>query len=281
VRDLRWIAAIAAVALGSAAASAEDVPLWRTVKGGYSEHRLLVDPQIVGDPQLAFLLEQDLKSAEEEARDWEQFAKDEKKQAEASGTTIRENGNDNELTLRLLGATDRYAAILSAFAECYVNCHSAEFVTIYRLPGQQQLKATEVLSFDGQLALLNRLVERDDKLEIGSYPFKCGRSRDADQPDCVSLGDALEEIIAVNSADADERRFKTPGDIENFSKNTQIGFTTDDGGHVKTIDIYFSHSRGRKTFAQAYKWPIDAKVLAPLLKPEIRDLVSSSGASAK
>jgi hypothetical protein len=50
---------------------------------------------------------------------------------------------------------------------------------------------------------------------------------------------------------------------------------------VKTIDIYFSHSRGRKTFAQVYKWPIDAKVLAPLLKLEVRDLVAGSGRSTK
>ena len=267
-------AAIATIALGSAPASAQDVPLWRTVKGGYSEHRTFVDPRIVGDPRLAFLLEQDLKSAEQEARDWEQFARDEKKEAEASGTTIREHGNDNELTLRLLGTTDRYAAILSAFAECYHNCHSAQFVTIYRFSGQQSLKPTEILNFDGQLALLNHLVEQYDQLGIGPYPFKCDQSQNADQPDCVSLGDALDEIIAVNGAYGDERRFKTPGDIENFSKNIQVGFTTDHGGQVKTIDIYFSHSRGRKTFAEVYKWPVESKTLAPLLKPEVRDLVA-------
>ncbi len=269
------IVAIAAVTLGSAPAFADDVPLWRTVKGGYSEHKIRVDPQIIGDRRLAFLLEQDLKSSEQEAREWEQFARDKKKEAEASGTTIREDGNDNELTLRLLGATDRYAAILSDFAECYLNCHSAEFVTIYRFSGQQPLKPAEILNFDGQLALLNRLVERDDQLGIGPYPFKCDQSQNADQPDCVSLGDALDEIIAVNGAYSDERRFKTPGDIENFSKNIQVGFTTDHGGHVKTIDIYFSHSRGRKTFAEVYKWPVEARTLAPLLNPEVRDLVAS------
>jgi hypothetical protein len=281
VRGSLWIAAIAAVTLGSTPAHAEDVPLLRTVKGGYSEHRLLVDPQIVGDPRLAFLLEEDLKSAQEEAREWEQFARDEKKQAEASGTTIRENGNDNELTLRLLGATDRYAAILSAFAECYLNCHSAEFVTIYRFSRQRPLKPAEILNFDGQLALLNRLVEQDDKLGIGPYPFKCDQSQNPDQPDCLSLGDALDEIIAVNGAYGDERRFKTAGDIEVFSKNIQIGFTTDDGGHVKTIDIYFSHSRERKSFGQVYKWPVEARILAPLLKPEVRDLIAGAGTSAK
>jgi hypothetical protein len=281
VRGSLRIAAIAAATLGSAPAFADDVPLWRTVKGGYSEHRTLVDPRIVGDPRLAFLLEEDLKSAQEEAREWEKFAREEKKEAEASGTTIREDGNDNELTLRLLAATDRYAATLSVFAECYNNCHSAEFVTIYRFSGQQRLKPAEILNFDGQLALLNRLVERDDQLGIGAYPFKCDQSQNADQPDCVSLGDALDEIIAVNGAYGDGRRFKTPEDIENFSKNIQVGFTTDNGGHVKTIDIYFSHSRGRKTFAQVYKWPIDAKVLAPLLKLEVRDLVAGSGRSTK
>lgn len=275
------IAAVAAVALGSAPASADDVPLWRTVKGGYSEHRLLVDPQIAGDPRLAFLLEQDLKSAEEEARDWEQFERDEKKEAEASGTTIRKEGNDNELTLRLLGATDRYAAILSAFAECYHNCYSGQSVTIYRLSGQQPLKPTEILNFDGQLALLNHLVEQDDALGIGPYPFQCDPSQDADKSDCMSLPDMLDKFIAINGAYGDERRFKTPGDIEDLFRNIEVGFTTDTGGHVTTIDLYFSYAPRIGTHSQRYKWPVDAKILAPLLKPGVRDLVADTGASPK
>ena len=274
-------AAIAAVVLISAPTQADDVPLWRTVKGGYSEHRLLVDPRIAGDPRLAFLLEQDLKSSEEEAREWEQFERDEKKEAEASGTTIRKDGNDNELTLRLLGATDRYAAILSAFAECYHNCYSGQFVTIYRFSGQQALKPTEILNFDGQLALLNHLVERGDQLEIGPYPFKCDQSQDPDQSDCMSLSDMLDKVVGFNGADGDERRFKTPGDIEDLFRNINIGFTTDAGAHVTTIDIYFSHAPHVGTHNQRYQWPIDARILAPVLKPEIRDLLADGGAPAK
>jgi hypothetical protein len=247
------IAALVTLVLGSGPASADDAPLWRTVKGGYSEHRLLVDPQILGDPRLAFLLEQDLKSSEEEAREWEQFARDEKKQAEASGTTIRENGNDNELTLRLLGATDRYAAILSAFAECYMNCYSGQFVTIYRLSGQQPLKPTEILNFDGQLALLNHLVEQDDQLRIGPYPFKCDQPQDDDQSDCMPLPDMLDKVAAFDGT-YDDRRFKTPGDIEDFVRNIDVGFTTDDGGRVTTIDIYFSYAPRLGMHTQRYKW---------------------------
>jgi hypothetical protein len=136
------------------------------------------------------------------------------------------------------------------------------------------------LDFAGQTSLLNGLVDRDDKLGVGPYPFKCGPSAsDDDQPDCVSLGDLLDdEIGAVNGAERDQGRFKTPGEIDNFAKTINIGFTTDADGLVKTIDIYFAHARGRKTFTQAYQWRVDAEILAPLLRPELRDLVSNSGA---
>ena len=272
------IAAVAAVAaFVSASAFAADVPLWRKVKGAYSEHQILVDPRIVGDRRLAFLLEQSLKSAEAEARSWEEFASDEIKAAKDSGTTASpRTDNDSEETLRLLAATDRYAAILGASAECHNSCSSGQFVRIYRISRHMRLKPSEILEFDGQMALLNRLVERDDQLGIGAYPFNCDQSRGADEANCVSLSDLLDEVTVVNGADGDERRFKTPADIKRFAKKIDVGFTTDDGGHVSTIDIYFSHAPQIPTHTQVYKWTVDAKLLAPLLKPELRDLVAAA-----
>ena len=114
--------------------------MWRVVKGDYSEHKIMVDPRIVGDQRLAFLLEARLKYAENEVRDHEQFAHDARRKK-----TLSSPREDVEETLHLLGMTDRYAAILTAEAQCSGNCGSAETVVIYQLAGQIPFKAADVV----------------------------------------------------------------------------------------------------------------------------------------
>jgi hypothetical protein len=275
--SLRFAAtAIAAAAVLVSVSALADVPVWRVVKGDYSEHEIMVDPRIVGDPRLAFLLEARLKTAEDEVRDWDEFARDAIR--EKTYTSPRETAEE---TLHLLGITDRYAAILMASAECSGNCHSGEFVTIYRLSEQKPLKSGDVLKFDDQIALLNHLVERDENLKIGPYSITCDQSQDdsdkADEAGCLPFSEILYQVVGgLNAADADQRRFKSAQDIVHFAQRIYVGFTTDTGGHVTTLDIYFSYVRELAAHPRAYKWSIDAKEAAPLFKPALRDLVADA-----
>lgn len=269
----------AAALLGSVPAFA-DVPVWRVVKGDYSEHTIMVDPRIVGDRRLAFLLEASLKTAEDAVRDWDQFARDAIR--EKTYTSPRESAEE---TLHLLGTTDRYAAILTAGAECSGNCGSAETVVIYQLAGQVPLKNADVVEFNGQTALLNRLVERDKDLKIGPYSIACDQS-DADSDNanearCLSLAEMLDSVVGSNGDDDDKVRFKSLQEIKQFAENINVGFTTDSGGRVITLDIYIRSARRFPGHYEAYRWPLDAGLAAPLLKPAFRELVADGGASAK
>jgi hypothetical protein len=265
------LAAIAAVAAIVSTSTFADTPLWRVTKGDYSEYKIFADPRIVGDPRLAFVLEAKLGDAQKEVDDWEAFARDAIR--EKTYSSPRE---DTEETLRLLGTTDRYAAILTASASCSGTCHSGEFVTIYRFSGQQPLKPTDVLEFNSQIALLNHLVERDQNLRIGPYATNCEQlHEDSDslgEVECVSLGEMLDRVVSSNWADDHQGRFKTRSDIKRFLDNITAGFTTDGGGRLATLDIYFSYAQKFPAHAQAFRWSIDAKVAAPFLKPALRDL---------
>jgi hypothetical protein len=265
------IVAFAAVAAIVSTSTFADTLLWRVTKGHYSEYKIFADSRIVGDPRLAFVLEAKLADAQKEVDDWEEFARDAIR--EKTYSSPRE---DTEETLRLLGTTGRYAAILTASASCSGTCHSGEFVTIYRFSGQQPLKPAEVLEFDSQIALLNHLVQRDKNLRIGPYAINCEQSHEdrasSGEVECVSLGEMLDRIVSSNWADDHQRRFKTPSDIKRFSDNIGVGFTTDGGGRVTTLDIYFSYAEKFPAHAKAFRWSIDAKVAAPFLKPALRDL---------
>jgi hypothetical protein len=278
VRGSLRFAAAAITALMPLSAFA-DVPVWRVVKGDYSEHKIMVDPRIVGDQRLAFLLEARLKYAEDEVRDHEQFARDAIR--EKTLTSPRE---DVEETLHLLGMTDRYAAILTAEAQCSGNCGSAEYVVIYQLAGQIPLKRADVMEFDGQAALLNRLVERDKNLKIGPYSIACDQSDtvsdNADEARCLSLAEMMDGVVGSNGDD-DKVRFKPLQEIKQFAENINIGFTTDVSGRVMTLDIYIISARRFPSHYEAYRWPIDARLAAPLLNPAFRELVSDGGASTK
>lgn len=274
------IAAIAAmVALVSAAAFA-DVPLWRVVKGDYSEHKIMVDPRIVGDQRLAFLLKARLKYAENEVRGHEQFAR-----AAIREKTLSSPREDVEETLHLLGMTDRYAAILTAEGQCSGRCGSAEYVVIYQLSGQIPFKNADVVEFNGQAALLNRLAERDKDLKIGPHSIACDQSDadsdNADEARCLSLAEMLDSIVGSNGGDDDKVRFESLQQIKQFAENINIGFTTDAGGRVITLDIYIKSARRFPSHYEAYRWSVDAKLAAPLLKPALRGIVTDDGASTK
>jgi hypothetical protein len=279
VRASLRIAAIAALAAFASTSTFADVPVWRVVKGDYSEHKILVDPRIIDDPRLAFLLEARLKYAEDEVRDHEQFARDAIREK-----TLSSPREDVEETLHLIGMTDRYAAILTAEAQCSGICGSAEYVVIYQLSGQIPFKNADVVEFNGQAALLNRLAERDKDLKIGPYSIACDQSDadsdNADEARCLSLTEMLDSVVGSNGDD-DKVRFESLQAIRQFADNINVGFTTDAGGRVITLDIYIISARRFSSHYEAYRWPIDAKLVAPLLKPAFRELVADSGASAK
>ena len=280
MRGYAGIAGIAAITTFVLTSAFADVPLWRVVKGDYSEHKIMVDPRIAGDRRLAFLLEARLKYAEDAVRDWEQFARDAIR--DKTYTSPRETAEE---TLQLLGITDRYAAILTASAECSGNCGSAESVVIYQLSGQKPIKGTDVLEFNSQTALLNRLVERDEELKIGPSSIACDRadadSNNAGEPPCLSLSEMLDSALGSNGADDDKTRFKSPDQIKQFAENINVGFTTDAGGRVTTLDIYIISARRFPSHYEAYRWSVDAGLAAPLLKPAFRDLLADRGASTK
>lgn len=265
------IAAFAAMATLLPASTSADVPVWRIVKGDFSEYKIRADPRIIEDQRLAFILDRRLSYADTTVHDWDKFARDAAREKRYSSPR-----EETEETLRLLGTTDRYAAILTASASCSGTCHSGEFVTIYRFSWRQPLKPAEVLEFNGQIALLNHLVERDKDLRIGPYATNCEQSHEdgdsSGEVECVSLGEMLDHVVSSNWADDHQGRFKTPSDIKRLVDNITVGFTTDDGGRVTTLDIYFSYAGKFPAHAQAFRWPIDAKAAAPFLKPALRDL---------
>jgi hypothetical protein len=279
VRALLRIAAIAAIAAFARGSAFADVPVWRVVKGDYSEHKIMVDPRIAGDKRLAFLLEARLKTAEDEVRDWEQFARDAIR--EKTYSSPRESAEE---TLQLLGITDRYAAILTASAQCSGTCGSAESVEIYQIGGQIPFKSADVMEFNDQTTLLNRLVERDEDLKIGPTSIACDQadadSNNTDEPPCLSLAEMLNSVVGSNGDD-DKVRFKSPKEIKKFAENINVGFTTDAGGRVTTLDIYIISARRFSSHYEAYRWSVDARLAAPLLKPAFRDLLADGGASTK
>ncbi|MEA2202468.1 MAG: hypothetical protein QOI89_3084, partial [Solirubrobacteraceae bacterium] len=202
------------------------------------------------------------------------------------GKTYTSPRETAEETLHLLGITDRYAAILTASAECSGNCGSAEYVVIYQLAGQIPLKRADVIEFDAQTALLNRLVEQEKNLKIGPHSIACDQSDadsdNADEARCLSLAEILDGVVGSNGDDDDDKvRFKSLQEIKQFAENINVGFTTDAGGRVLTLDIYIISARRFPSHYEAYRWPIDARLAAPLLNPAFRELVTDGGASTK
>jgi hypothetical protein len=70
----------------------------------------------------------------------------------------------------------------------------------------------------------------------------------------------LDSVMGSNGADDDKTRFKSPDEIKHFSENINVGFTTDAGGRVITLDIYVISARRFPRHYEAYRWPMERPV---------------------
>jgi hypothetical protein len=273
--SLPAVSIAAILTLVSPSAFAE-VPLWHSVKGDYSQYDIFVDPAIVADQRLAFVLTAELKSAEHDENAAEAWARQAIKDNEISSPR-----QDNEEKLQLLGANAQYAAILTSSASCSLSCGSAQVVEFYHLADHRLLKPAEILDLAGQIELLNRLAKRDDALKIGPYLVKCDPSKDAERPteeECQPLSGILDHVVGVvdPSGTGDTRRFTTAKDIDNLAKEIYLGFTADKLGRVTTLDFYIPYAPNLLAHSQAFRWSINAKEAAPLLRPEFQELAAST-----
>jgi hypothetical protein len=269
VKTVFRIAAVAVIAVLAPVPTCADVPVWRIVKGDHSEYKILIDPRIAADHRLAFLLEAQLHEAEKEVREWEEFANEAMK--EKTHSTLRQ---EVEKKLHLLGMTDQYAAILIREAQCSGNCHSGETVEIYQIARQALLKTRDILNLDGNRALLNRLAERDKDRLIGLVGAACNQplenSDGNGEPDCLSLDDALDRVVPRNDGENTATHLRSSKDVSNFAQRINVGFTSDDSGRVTTLDIYIISDRKFPGHYSAYRWPLEIKDAAPLLKVALR-----------
>jgi hypothetical protein len=270
---------MAAALVLSSGAAFSDASIWRTVKGAFAEFRILADPIIVQDQRLAFVLQDKQKYAETEVREWDAFARQAVQESRAQNLVAANTQNSAEATLRLLGATDRYAAVLTASAECHGSnaCFSGEYVTIYRMSDRAKFEGVEALELGGQTELLNRLARRDENITIGQGSIKCDPSNAESDASDDATCQPLSELLGFNDNDGSSMPFKAAQDIKDFAQRLAgVGFSIGPNGRVTTLDIYISVSRQLPAHSRAYKWPIDAKLAAPLLRPALRDLVDSN-----
>jgi hypothetical protein len=249
-----------------------EIPLWRLVKRDFAEFRINADPRISQNPALARVLQDRLRNAEKTVRDDDQFAHEEAAKSRAASLTWDGNGTHAE-TLHLLALTDRYAAILTQTSMCGVGarrCYSGEHVTLYRLgDAPASYDGTEALALDAQAGLLDRLTRHDRSLAVGQFGEDCGRPS-VNHDDCPELG----HLLGIGEDDL--APLATTQGILNFkSLIAGVGFTTDIGGRVLTLDIYVSYDRNGGHY-QAHRWPIPIDLAAPLLKREVQDALLSA-----
>lgn len=270
-RRMTAIALTALIALATAlmpARAAADVPLWRVVKKDLAEFRISADRRIVRDPRLAFVLQERLRHAETEVRQSDAHVRTEIETSKKQGLTWGGGNGSYEESLRLLGMTERHAAVLTQSAMCAAGsprCYSSEHVDIYRLSDRAKFKDAEALDLEGGADLLRRLVGRDRTSIVGRFGVNC--DQDSDSDDCPTLG----ELLGIEDDD-----MTPPADariIENFTRRVAgVGFTTDAAKRVTTLDIHISSDSAHTGHYGAYRWSLDIALAAPLLKPALRDL---------
>jgi hypothetical protein len=251
-------------------------PLWRLIKGDFGEFRIMADPSVVRDPRMAFILENRHRYADNEIREWDEFAHEEKKKADG----ISNPQEDIELSLTQLGASGRYAALLSREAMCAGSCASAEWVALYQLPEQREFKKGDALDLDNQDQLLRRLIDRDRQRIIGPVGEDCGKSTpDSDGPENVACL-SLSELLGINGEIDDKPVKAAEGVVALKREIAGVGFTTDSAGVVATLDIFISSAHQFSSHYRALKWPIEASLGSALLKPAFHDLMADKADAA-
>lgn len=264
----------AAIAVCFAIPVCAEPSVWRAGRSAHCTFEIRAAADIARNRKLSWILDEGRRRIERELREQEDFAQSEIAKAKAGGEA-RAFGNCGYYeTIYLLGQTARYAAILISSASMAIGAASGgsyEEVVIYRLSDRLKFAGSAALALDTQADVLRRLAIRDADVDLEWIGELMETGSRADDSDSVSVAIALH-------VDRDDAPGPYPQRTLQFIKqDVRTGFSTDEAGRVKSIDLYFSRHRFGGHF-RAYRWSIDAADAASLLAPELRDLIGAPGA---